>query len=231
MTATATVPVEIVSRWDEAPVLFRAEVDAHIPLIGRIKAALEIGVKARANLAGANLAGAYLDSANLAGANLARAYLARANLAGAYLAGANLAGANLARANLAGANLAGANLAGAYLAGANLAGAYLAGANLDSANPDRANLAGANLAGAIWRDGVKLNRAPVKECTRSDGYLFRLLDCACGWRVAAGCRFFTLEEAWRHWGHGERAGTDLGAESEDILVLFEHHIERLETRA
>ena len=109
--------------------------------------------------------------------------------------------------------------------------AYLAGANLARANLAGANLAGANLAGAIWRDGVKLNRAPVKEVTRSDGYLFRLLDCDVGWRVAAGCRFFTLDEAWRHWGHGKRANTPLGEESEDILVLFEHHTKRLEAAA
>jgi hypothetical protein len=271
MSAGATVPVEIVSRWDRTRVLFRAEVDATIPLFGRIRAALEFGVKARANLDGANLVGANLARANLARANLARANLdganlaranldganlvganlARANLAGANLARANLVGANLARANLDGANLVGANLARANLAGANLAranlaganlvGAYLDGANLvdanlvgaylDGANLVGANLVGAYLVGATWRHNVKLNRAPVKECTRSDGYLFRLLDCDCGWRVAAGCRFFTMEEAWRHWGYGERAGTDLGAESEDILVMFEHHIEREEKRA
>jgi hypothetical protein len=79
----------------------------------RCKVALELAVKARADIAGADLARAYLAGAYLAGANLARAYLAGAYLAGANLAGANLAGANLADANLADANLAGANLADA----------------------------------------------------------------------------------------------------------------------
>jgi hypothetical protein len=143
-------------------------------------------------------------------ADLARANLARANLAGAYLAGAYLAGADLARANLA----------GAYLAGAYLAGAYLAGADL----------AGSNLAGAEWREGVKLRaRGIVKEATRSDGYRVFLLDTQADgrWRVQAGCRFFTLPEAWRHW-ETTRAGTALGEETFDILVMFEHHAERLE---
>ena len=54
--------------------------------VGDIKMALEMAVRARANLTHANLAGAYL---------------ADANLAGAYLAGANLARADLTRANLA----------------------------------------------------------------------------------------------------------------------------------
>ncbi len=136
-----------------------------------------------------------------------------------------------ARTNLARADLAGANLADAYLARADLAGANLAGANLAGANLADAYLARANLAGATWREGVKLNCAPVKEATRSDGYRFLLLDCDLGWRVSAGCRFFSLEEAWRHWGHGGRANTPLGEESEDILVMFEHHIQRLENQA
>src|SRR5574337_1066339 len=98
-----------------------------------VRLALEVAIKAGADLAGANLAGAYLARANLAGADLAGADLAGAYLAGADLAGADLAGAYLAGANLADANPAGANLAGAYLAGADLAGAYRAGANLTGA--------------------------------------------------------------------------------------------------
>ncbi len=166
----STIPVEIVSRWDRTKVLFRAEVDASIPLIRRIKAGLEVAVKARANLS-------------------------RANLSEANLSWADLSGANLSRADLTGANLS------------------------------RANLSGANLSRAKWREGVTLKRAVVKEVTRSDGYLFRLLDCDCGWRVAAGCRFFTLDEAWRHWGYGDRANTALGEETEIILAMFEQHIE------
>jgi len=137
----------------------------------------------------------------------------RASLYGANLYRADLSGADLYRADLSGASLYGANLSGADLYGADLSGAYLSGANLS---------------GAKWREGATLKRAPVKEATRSDGYLFRLLDCKEGWRVAAGCRLFTLGEAWKHWGHGMRANTPLGDESEDILILFEHHIERLE---
>jgi hypothetical protein len=134
------VKVQIKSRWD-ASVLFEAEVSDDVEEGFRVRAALEIAVKARANLAGANLADANLARANLAGANLADA-----NLADANLAGANLADANLARAYLARANLARANLARAYLARANLARANLARANLARANLTRANLADANLA-------------------------------------------------------------------------------------
>ena len=151
----------------------------------------------------------------------------RANLSGAELYRANLSRANLSGANLCWADLSGANLCWADLSRANLYRANLSRANLCWADLSRANLSEANLSGAKWREGVTLKQSPVKECTRSDGYLFRLLDCDVGWRVSAGCRFFTLEEAWRHWGHGVRANTRLGEESEDILILFEHHIERL----
>ena len=64
-------------------VLFTADIPDGIAPQFQMRAALEIAVKARANLAGADLA-----DADLAGADLADAYLARANLADAYLAGA-----------------------------------------------------------------------------------------------------------------------------------------------
>jgi len=156
---------------------------------------VENAARARANLVGANLAGADLTNANLAGANLARAYLVGANLAGA-----DLTNANLARADLTNANLAGANLAGAYLARANLADATIG-------------------------NGVRV-RVLRKVCSRTDGYQFLLWGCEDGaWRVQAGCRFFALPEAWKHWTR-TRDGTPLGEETFDILVMFEHQVER-----
>ena len=103
---------EIKSRFSGA-VLFAAETES-------MRLAVELAVKAGADLAGADLA-----DAKLAGAHLAGAYLAGAHLAGAHLADANLAGADLADAKLARANLARAYLAGADLARANLADAKL----------------------------------------------------------------------------------------------------------
>ena len=108
--APATVPVEITSRWDNARVLFRAEVDASIPLFGRIKAAVLLALKQKASLRDADLRGANLGGANLGGANLGDADLHGANLHGANLRGAYLHGANLHGANLGGANLGGAKI-------------------------------------------------------------------------------------------------------------------------
>lgn len=97
---------------------------------------------------------------------------------------------------------------------ANLRGAYLSGANLSDAN-----LSGAKLVGA-----------PLRRALRADGYEFYLWPTANGWRVQAGCRFFTYEEAWAHWcgPNAERLNTPLGDETQDILVMFSLALDREE---
>jgi len=157
-------------------------------------------------LVGANLVGANLDGANLAGAHLD----------GARLLGARLVDANLADANLVRANLVGANLDGANLADANLADANLVGANLD----------GANLAGAYLAPDIKATAAPHRRATRADGWEFLLWHTDQGWRIDAGCRFFTPEEARVHWNATRPLNTPLGAETHDILTMFEAHMAR-----
>ena len=115
-----------------------------------------------------------------------------------------------------------ANLYGADLREANLYGAYLREANLSGAN-----LSGADLSGAILSDGITATAAFARRATREDGYEFFLWPTSAGWRVVAGCRFFTMDEAWRHWEQ-TRANTPLGDESHDILTMFELHIQRVE---
>jgi len=119
---------------------------------------------------------------------------------------------------------------GANLSEANLSGADLSGADLYRANLFRADLSGANLSGAKWRDGFTLRSNPARIAYRADGHTFYLLDTIeGGWRVAAGCRFFTMDEAWRHWGQ-TRGNTPLRDESLDILTMFELHIARVDGR-
>ena len=104
------------------------------------------------------------------------------------------------------------SLADAYLAGAYLADAYLAGANLADAYLAWANLAGANLAGASH-----LSKLVIDGGIRSDGYRFLLTRTEPGpWRIKAGCRNFTLEEARSHWER-TRVGTPLGDETFAII--------------
>ena len=147
--------------------------------------------------------------------------------------GADLSGAGLSGADLRGADLRGADLRRTGLRGADLSGAGLRGADLRGADLRGADLDGASLSGATLRDcclsGTKLGETEVlsldRLATRADGYDFFLWNTNCGWRVTAGCRFFTMDQAWQHWER-TRGGTPLGDESHDILTMFELHIQR-----
>ena len=172
----------------------------------RLKAAVEISVGNRANLAGANLGDAYLHGANLRDANLRDAYLGGANLNNANLRGANLAGANLGDAYLHGANLHNANLRDAYLRGANLrdanlrganlGDANLRGANLGDANLGDANLGGANLRGANLGGKKLVGERPILmlgPIGSESRYLTAYLTEA-GVMISAGCFFDTINQ-------------------------------------
>jgi len=217
MTDKKTVTVNIISRWDSSKILFRAKVDASIEECFRVRAALEIGVKARADLSGASLSGAYLSGADLSGANLS----------GADLIGADLSGANLSGADLSGANLSGANLSGAYLSGANLSGAYLSGAYLSGAYLSGADLSGADLSGANLGDGLKLAGDRPFFSIGSIGSVSRTFFAwitTQGLRLQAGCFFGTREEfiASVNDTHGE---SDHAKEYLAALALIDVHVE------
>ena len=162
--------------------------------------------------------------ANLSGADLSRANLSRADLYGADLSGANLYGADLSEANLSRANLSEANLSRADLYGADLSGANLYGADLSEANLSRADLYGANLSGANLYGadlyGEKITRL-IARADRADGYQFMALALESGgFKIKAGCRWFTLAEFRAHTD-AEYPGTDKHRETNDILDFIE----------
>jgi len=156
-----------------------------------MKDCLHAAIKANTNLVGANLAGVDLREADLLGADLRDADLVDTNLGGANLGGANLGGANLEDAYLGGAYLAGADLGGTNLRGADLGDAYLEHAkNILSFGP----------------------------CI--DGWLFYAVPLKGDLMIMAGCRWFSLEEARKHWQE-TRAGTDIGLQRLRILDFLE----------
>ena len=146
----------------------------------------------------------------------------------AWQSGANLSEANLREANLRRADLSGADLRGADLSGADLHGADLSWASLRGANLSEADLSEANLRGAHKAIG-----APLRRATRSDGYEFLLWPTNNGFRVGAGCRWFTFEEAWAHWTKPRPGGDPRGlnVESIDILTMFSLAMDRAEEAA
>lgn len=159
----------------------------------------------------------WLDGKGGNRANLSKAQLSYANLGLANLSKANLRCTNLGLADLWWANLSKANLSRANLSKANLLGADLRGADLRGANLNRADIHEADFSGAK-RGNCTLNslRATIL-C--SDGCTFFLWDTKQGWRIDAGCHWFTFEEAETHW-KAARKGTPLGKETMDILRFF-----------
>ena len=108
---------------------------------------------------------------------------------------------------------------GADLSGADLSGADLSGADLNEANLYGANLYGANLYGAnLYGAGGIADR--IVDCgLRSDGHRFFLTRTDPGdWRIKAGCRNFTLQEAAAHWDKKRPVGDPLGDETRLIIA-------------
>ena len=97
---------------------------------------------------------------------------------------------------------------------ANLREANLRGADLSEANLRGANLSEANLYGAD-----SISDRIIDGGIRSDGYRFLLTRTDPGpWRIKAGCRNFTLDEAREHWTRTRPEGDPLGDETRLIIA-------------
>ena len=81
--------------------------------------------------------------------------------------------------------------------------------------------------GVICGDMVWDRKLP--QVKRSDGYVFTYCRCSDRvFRVSAGCRYFTLEEARNHWT-STRGGTKLGEETLSILDFLESQVSKYYT--
>ena len=197
-------------------VQFTAEIECEETALRSVKIGLAVrwAIKNEANLREANLRGA-----DLSGADLREADLREANLYGADLYGADLSEADLREADLSEANLRGANLRGADLREANLYWANLREANLRGADLSEANLRGANLSEANLYGADSISDRIIDGGIRSDGYRFLLTRTDPGpWRIKAGCRNFTLDEAREHWTRTRPEGDPLGDETRLIIA-------------
>lgn len=177
------------------------------------------------------LSGVDLNGSDLEGANLKYTQLGSANLTDANLQNARMQGAKLYRANLTRANLQGADVMFARLSGANLTNARLRNSDFSGADLRGANLKGADLrnvlfAGTYMRDADLGDQWVIHGPTRSDGYVFfaQQLTGDKEPMIKAGCRYFTVPEAWEHW-RPRRPGTRLEAETFAILTHLEQLIE------
>jgi len=145
----------------------------------------------------------WLDSGGARGkrAVLTDADLTGADLTGAVLTDADLTGAVLRHAVLRHADLTGAVLTRAVLTGADLTGAVLTDADLTGAVLRHAVLRHAVLTGAVLTGAVLTGAVGIIDAGQDPrGYRFVGVRHTDGWRVAAGCRWFTIAEARAHWG-------------------------------
>ena len=202
-------------------VQFTAEIECEETALRSVKIGLAVrwAIKNEANLREANLRGADLSEANLREADLREANLYGADLYGADLSEADLRGADLYWADLSEADLREADLSEANLRGANLRGADLREANLYWADLSEANLRGANLSEANLYGADSISDRIIDGGIRSDGYRFLLTRTDPGpWRIKAGCRNFTLDEAREHWTRTRPEGDPLGDETRLIIA-------------
>ena len=113
-------------------------------------------------------------------------------------------------ADLSGADLSWANLREADLSGANLREANLSWANLREANLREANLREADLHGADLSGAKNFYLLPVQD---RRGHAFaHAINTDGGWRIRAGCRDYSIDEALEHWSEayeGDREEGDL----------------------
>ena len=161
-----------------------------------------------------------LNGADLEDADLRFADLRNKDLANTILVDADLRFADLRNADLTCADLRSADLRCVDFHNADLEYADLRGADLTNSRLNHANLQFARLDGAIYHHIALGELGEVSSALRSDGFVFRLIDCQDKhWRVMAGCRWFTLSRARHHW-ESTRGGTDLGEETMGILEMF-----------
>ena len=149
---------------------------------------------------------------------------ARANLRDADLQGANLRNADLQNADLRSANLRDADLQGANLRGANLRSAYLRTADLRTANLRSANLRSAYLRTANLQGAIGL-----VYLTQTDaGYpvLAQQPEPEAPWRIRAGCRDFSIDEAIAHWSDPDYHTPSSGRRCVAAIERFRKETER-----
>lgn len=74
-----------------------------------------------------------------------------------------------------------------------------------------------------------ITNSNVFAVSRSDGYTFALLPCNDGiYRITAGCRYFTLDEARKHWDPVNYSNAKLAKETQGILDYLEMRAHELD---
>ena len=88
----------------------------------------------------------------------------------------------------------------------------------DTATVDEKAFVGPN---ALVSGNAKVTKTPVR-ISRSDGYDFIIVPCADNIdRIIAGCRYFTYDEADKHWNKEHKMYTETTIILEALKKLYE----------
>lgn len=117
-----------------------------------------------------------------------------------------------------GVSLERADLSWAVLSGADIRGANMRDANMRWAVLRRADLSGANMRDADLTGVSGIEDRIIDLGVRSDGHRFLLTRTEPGeWRIKAGCRNFTITEAFAHWNKTRPESDPLGDETRLLI--------------
>lgn len=192
----------------------------------RLHRALQVAKRKQADLAFVNLSNAILDDVDLSdmtlyGANFENSSLRFAKFAGSVLTNATFSNAFGTYADFKNAYLDSACFDGASLAYANFAAAILDNAVFHYSYLQDANFCNAQLRNTEFKHTpFTYTKGIIDGGQRRDGYRFLAVRHDDGIRFAAGCRWFTIKEAYEHWEH-KRGGTSLGDETFARLEMME----------
>lgn len=108
------------------------------------------------------------------------------------------------------ADLRNADLSDADLRNADLGDTSLKKAKLRNADLSNVDLRDADLSYADVTDALNFTLLPIQD---PRGYAFtHAVNTKDGWRIRAGCRYFSIDEALAHWGDEEYPDKDRGAD-------------------
>ena len=154
----------------------------------------------------------------LRGSNLRGSNLRGSNLSGSDLRGSNLRDSNLSDSDLSNSDLSNSDLRDSNLSDSDLRYSNLRGSNLSDSDLRYSDLRDSNLSNSDLSGVTGFVLLPVQDMR---GYSFpHAIQTDNGWRIRAGCRDFSIEDAREHWGveyEGDRSQGDMYLHATDWL--------------
>ena len=141
---------------------------------------------------------------------LRQAILENVDLSNSNLSNSNLRNSNLRNSDLRNSDLSNSDLSNSNLSNSNLRNSDLRNSDLRNSDLRYSDLRNSDLSNSNLRNSKGFILLPVQDA-RGYSHIHAIL-CLDGWRIRAGCRDFTINQAESHWGEyylGNRGQGDL----------------------